>query len=229
MSTIAPAPATPTAANAPRTSQAPIRSRRRPAVIGLGAALVALFGLGGAWLATSGGQTHPVQVAASDIMAGHTLTATDLRAVNVEGSVDFAATDDASQLIGKVAASDIPAGVVVAPTMLGPVVSSKGESIFGVSVKPGSYPSTGLQAGDRVRLVLAASNSGSPAAGNPTPQPAGAAAPSAWAASVISVGETRDDGSRTVDVATPAGSAAPPAAYAASGQLVIVLDQRGGD
>lgn len=227
MSTIAPAPAAPAAASASRTPHAPIRNRRRPTVIGLGAALVALFGLGGGWLATAGGQTHPVQVAASDIMAGHTLTATDLRPVNVEGAVDFAATDDASQLVGKVAASDIPAGAVVAPSMLGSVATHKGESIFGVSVKPGSYPSTGLQAGDRVRLVLAASTAGSPAAANPTAPPAGAAAPTAWAASVISVGEPRDDGSRTVDVSTPLGSAAPPAAYAASGQLVIVLDQRG--
>lgn len=230
MSTTATPPTTTPAPNrAPAAEPTPIRSRRRPAVIGIGAALVAVCGLGGAWLASSGGQTHPVMVAATGIQAGHTVTSTDVRPIQVTGQTEFASAQDAASLVGKVAATDIPAGAVIAPSMLGAVTASKGDSIFGVAVKPGSYPSTGLQAGDRVNLVLASTSSSTTSATAAAPKASAAAAsPTSWQASVVAVGQARDDGSRTVDFSMTGTSAIAPAAYGASGQIVIVLEQRGG-
>lgn len=217
-----PATAPPATSGAVRASAAPAPTRRRrsPALIGLGVALVALGGLGGGWLAAQGHDTQPVTVAAAALPAGHTISAADLRTVQVAGDVGFPVTADPSTLVGKVASTTVAPGTVMADTMASGVPGpAGGQSIIGVPLKPGQYPAIGVQSGDGVSLVR-----GSAAQG----EPAQKGAPQAWAGIVTNVSEPTDDGVRTVDVALTAAQAPAAAAATTSGTVVLVLTARGG-
>lgn len=217
-----PATAAPTPSERPAAATpASTRRRRSPALIGLGVAMIALGGIGGGWLATRGQDTHPVTIAASAMPAGHTITQTDLRTVQVAGDIPFAATADSAQLVGKVTTGSIASGTVMADSMAaaGMPDLSKGQSIVGVPLKAGQYPALGLHPGDGVTLVRGATAQ--------DVNPAKPAAPTVWAGRVITVSEPSEDGVRVVDVALEAGQAPTAAAATTSGAVVLVLTGRG--
>lgn len=214
--TVPPAPSSDRPAAA---TPAPTRRRRSPALVGLGVALIALGGIGGGWLGTRGHDTHPITIAATAMPAGHTITATDLRTVQVAGDIPFASTADAAQLLGRVTTGSVDAGTVMADSMAaGPPGISKGQAIVGVPLKAGQYPALGLHSGDNVALVRGVAAQGANTANT---------APTAWTGRVITVTEPNEDGVRVVDVALEAGQAPAAAAATTSGTVVLVLTGRG--
>src|SRR5436190_22975004 len=67
----------------PRAALEPVRTRRRPLLIGLGLALTALGGLGAAWLASSGTGTTSVIGVAREVRAGQIIQRQDLVSVQI--------------------------------------------------------------------------------------------------------------------------------------------------
>ncbi len=116
-------PGLPTSARPPSRDNHPpftagVRLRRRPAVIGLGIALIVLGSLGAAWLVTTLAGAAGVVVAARDIPAGQVITAEDLRVADIGGTttgtayIPAGALDDA---IGRRTTVPLLTGQVVPP------------------------------------------------------------------------------------------------------------------
>ena len=82
------------------------RGRRRPGLIVAGVALAMVGALFAVWLVASAGQRTGVVVVARDVPYGATLTAQDLTVaeVSLDPSVQAIASDDATTLVGQVAA-----------------------------------------------------------------------------------------------------------------------------
>jgi len=199
-----------------------VRARRRPAVILLGVALIALCGLGGAWLATSGAKTSPVVVARAGLTAGQPVTESDLAITQIAGGAGVAVVpgDQARSLVGKIPVNDIPAGALIAPAQLvGALTPGPGKSIVGIPVKHGQLPSIGLRAGDQVLLVVTASPGA--AAGSAPVKPG-----TSWAGVVVAVGDPADDLSRTVDVVVDQAQAIDVATAAGTNAIALILQGR---
>lgn len=230
---------------APDNPPVPTRTRRRPALIGLGVALVVLGTLGGAWLGTQLDDAEQVLVLAQDKQAGDVLTEADLRAVPVSSSgtdLAYVPLEDADQVQGQLLTGNVPAGTVLAPGMLAPEPTTPaGTYIVGIPLSTGQLPAVGLRPGDEVFLVMGVSQSAgsapAPAAGAEG-EPTLTAAQEltepgrAWSAEVVGVGQasqTDGTGAITVDVAITRADAADVAAAAATRAMSVVLQPATGD
>lgn len=194
-----------------------VRQRRRPAVIGLALALIAVCALAGAFVATRGSDPVKVLLTARDIRAGQPLTFEDFTVVDLGPAISgVVPAENQQELVGQYLRSDLPAGSVVNPAMIQPVLTpGPGASIVGIGAKPGQLPDSGLKAGDRVRVVM----------GYAQAAPAGAAGSikpgTGWTGTVVAVSEARDSGTRVVDVTLPEEQAEAIASVAATGALSI--------
>lgn len=219
--------ATEPASSKPEPPAAPtptIRQRRRPALIALGVTLAALGGLGGAYLAQRGGTPQSVLVTANRLDPGHKITLEDLKPVQI-GTVEGATTlpeGARASLVGKTVANRIDAGTILNPSsIVDAIVPGTGSSVVGIGVKPGQYPQLGLKAGDQVHIVVSANSQNTNTASTIKPG-------SAWAGSIVSVGDANRDGIRTVDVLLPADQARQAATAGGTGALTLVLDSTTG-
>lgn len=198
-----------------------VRQRRRPALILLGIALVAVFGVAGAWLATAGRDAQTVVIARQSIQAGQPITAADLGTTQVSGTITGAATvpgSDLESLTGKYATGPIPAGSLINPgSVVDRLTPKAGTAIVGVGLKPSQLPAGGLQAGDIVTLVATVS----PQGGDTNTVKPG----TTWKATVVTVGGTSDDGTSVVSFSLPGDAAVSAATAAGGGTLAVVLDQ----
>src|SRR3546814_19361304 len=81
----------------------PTKSRRRPAVIALGIALVLLGGIGVWWVTTNLTRTVSVMATSVDVSRGETITADDLTTIQLAGGqqVDAVPAADAPNLTRK--------------------------------------------------------------------------------------------------------------------------------
>ena len=132
------------------------RGRRRPGLITAGVGLVMLGALVAVWLVTAAGNRAPVVAVARDVPYGAVITAADLtRAqVSVDASVATVPAGDAAGLVGKVAATDLVAGSLLAPGQVrtaGP--PGPGEVLVPLAVAAKKVPAGGLLAGDRLLIV----------------------------------------------------------------------------
>jgi hypothetical protein len=195
----------------------PVRSRRRPAMIALGIALIVLGGLATVWLVTNMTRTVSVLVVSADVGRGDTVAAEDLRAIQVAGGQDLDAvtSDAADTVVGGTALVDLPAGTLVTSANVGDALAvPSGSSIVGVSLTRAQLPAYPLAAGDRVRLVDTPVAQGDPPAETPR----------TFAASVFTVREDAEAGTWVIDLVVPSDEAADIAARAASGRVALVLD-----
>lgn len=206
---------TTTAASA--VQPAPPRLRRRPAVLGIGVALVAAGGLTAAWLATAADTSTPVVVAAAPMLRGQVLTEQQLTTARVSGLTPDAVTP-ASQLealVGKTVVTDVPAGVPVpASAVTDSPLPKAGQAVVGILLAPGQVPTVELLPGARVRIVATPRSQEDP----PT------ATADGTAAVLVSTSADSVSGSTVANVAVPAPQAAAVAALAATGRAALVLD-----
>jgi hypothetical protein len=136
--------------------------RRRP---GLAVVAVLLIVLGAAiagLLALRIDERVPVLVARDDIAAGHKITSGDLSVARMatEG-VTVIPADRAAAVIGQYATQTITSGRLIDKAMLDTVgLLAPGQAAVGVALKPGRFPSDGVDPGDVVQVVRAADGVG---------------------------------------------------------------------
>ncbi|MEU5417776.1 SAF domain-containing protein [Streptomyces sp. NPDC020667] len=211
----------------PITQDAP-RRRRRPVVMGAGLALSAVGALIAVWMVNDAGDRVSVIATAKAIPAGAVIKPSDLVIAHVsrDAALHPVPVSQKAKIIGKAAAADIPAGILVTKDSVRDTSSlSQGKDITGILAKPGQLPSRPLEPGDEVTVVY------TPTGGSGNAQAQGAnsktdgkaAGPDSQPAVVTRVGDADANGARVVDVATTGGSSATLAAWAASGSAAIVL------
>lgn len=196
---------------------APPRLRRRPAVLGLGVALVAAGGLTAAWLVSTAGTTTSVVVAASPVLRGQILTADQLTTAQVSG-LDPTALTPASELgglVGQTVVVDVPVGAPVPGSAVAPdPLPAAGQAVVGILLPAGQVPTVDLLPGARVRIVA------TPRAQEDVPTSIGTGTP----AVLISTSVDEVSSNTVANVAVPAPQAASLAALAATGRAALVLD-----
>lgn len=197
------------------------RARRRPGLIALGVALIALGALTVAWLVSSSSQRLGVLVAARDIPFGTAISDADLAIADiaVDPGVAVIPAADRRTVVGQVAATTVVAGSLLAPGQIavaGP--PTDGQVLVGVPLKSDRLPAGGLVPGDRILVV------GTPAADADPP----AGPPATLAATVVRVGPVDVNGVAVVDVTVAAGDGPALAARAATGRIAVVVLPRAG-
>ena len=198
---------------------APPRTRRRPALLAIGVALIALAALAAAYLTQVVGSTVPVVAITQNVRAGEVLDRTDLTIahINVDPALHPIAASQLDALIGKRAAVDLSAGsLLTEAAVTDRVLPGAGRSLVGIALTAAQLPAEPLQAGDRVRIVDTPSAQGEP----PSTTPA------SIAAEVVSTVGPNDTGLTIVNVTVDAARAADLAARVATGRVALVLDSR---
>ncbi|KOV48721.1 MULTISPECIES: SAF domain-containing protein [unclassified Streptomyces] len=204
----------------PITNDAP-RRRRRPVVVGAGLSLAAVGALVSVWLVNEAGDKVSVVATRHPIAAGESIKASDLVPAEIshDSSLKSVSTSRASDLIGKQAATDLPAGVLVTEESVSAGASvTKGKSVIGILAKPGQLPTQKLRSGDSVTIVHTPQD-GSAAASSNKP----GSTPESLPAVVSRVGAPDANGAVVVDIAAAEVNSTSLAAWAASGSVAIVL------
>lgn len=197
----------------------PTRARRRPAVIALGLALVALGILASVYLTTRLGETNQVLAVGADVDRGEQITDAALITVDLPvGPTHLRPVDAAKfeEVKGQYASVDLPAGsLLTEKSYVAALTPGEGRSVVGVSLAPNQMPArTPLEPGDRVRIIE------TPVTGGDAPVEEPFAIPA-----VVAGVEDAEIGDQTVvDVEVPHGQAAALAARAATGRVALVLD-----
>lgn len=219
-----------TASTPAAPSGPPVRMRRSPVRMGLGAALIAVGGLGGAYLASQGGQSHEIVVLRSNVDAGEKITRADLatRSVSSSSQIPGISANNMGAVVDRYATGNLPAGTVLVPGMASSTFSpTTGQSVIGISVKTSQRPAVGLQAGQRVRLVMGSPGAGGGASaggGQPDQLPGGITVGQSWPAQIVAIGRPNDDQTVTVDVTVGTDTATQIATAASTGGVSIVLE-----
>ena len=190
--------------------------RRRWGRIG-GGLLAALVG---AWLFSSlylsAGDRREVLVMADGVARFATIERSDLRVVRVSGDaqVQSVAATRMDEVVGRVAATDLSAGSLLAEGQLldsGERLVKADEAVIGVLVGPGDAPVTTVERGADVSLVVR--------------PPAGAVGEvsevAGWVAGVS--GTVSSNGDRPIDVVVPRRNAAAVSAAAAERRVTLVV------
>ena len=205
-----------TSAAAPSVPSPP-KLRRRPTLIALGVALIALGGLTAAWLTTTVGNTTAVLAVAADVDRGDVITDTDLTVAQVatDPVLDPVPSGDRREVVGQRAARDLTEGTLLTATSLtGQLLPAPGDSLVGATLRPSQLPARPLRTGDQVRLVDTPRDQDDP----PT------AAPNTTTATVVGTRELPDTGETVVDLSVPQDQGAELAARVATGRVALVLD-----
>ena len=198
----------------------PTKSRRRPAVIALGIALVLLGGIGVWWVTTNLTRTVSVMATSVDVSRGETITADDLTTIQLAGGqqVDAVPAADATDLVGTTALVDLPAGTLITSANTGATLAvPAGSSIVGVTLTQAQMPGYQLAAGDQVRVVETPVTQGDPPV--ETPQ--------SFDATVFTATYDNETQVWVVDLVVPNREAPDIAARAAAGRVALVIDSTG--
>ncbi|MFD8882092.1 flagella basal body P-ring formation protein FlgA [Streptomyces erythrochromogenes] len=202
------------------TNEAP-RRRRRPVVVGAGLSLAAVGALVSVWLVNEAGDKVAVVATRHAIAAGESIKASDLVAAEIshDSALSSVPASRSSDIVGKQAASDLPAGVLVTEDSVSAGSSvTKGKSVIGILAKPGQLPVQKLRTGDSVTIVHTPQD-GSAAASSNKP----GSTPESLPAVVSRVGAPDANGAVVVDIAAAEVNSTSLAAWAASGSVAIVL------
>jgi hypothetical protein len=196
------------------------RSRRRPGLLLLGFALVAVGGLATAWVVAQAGNRTAVVVTARDLQFGQVVTASDLTTaeISLDPSVAIVPAAQRDGLVGQVATASLPAGAIVSPGSFaadGP--PTDGESLVGLALPTGRLPAEPLEAGDVVLVVP------TPAQGAEPPL----TAPESVEANVVRLTEPDMNGVSVLDVTVSERDGPTLAAWSATGRIAVVLQPPG--
>jgi hypothetical protein len=178
------------------------------------AALVAV------WLLNAAAHRVPVLVVARPVAVGSPIVTADLSRVEV--SVDSGvATVPASQVdavVGRLAATDLVPGALLAPALLTDVVPPRAGQLLVVLALPAArMPAGGLHPGDPLLVVDTPPADADP----PSLQPG------TIRATVVRVGAPDLNGVTAVDVTVSVGDGPALAARAATGRIAVMIEPRG--
>ena len=132
-------------------------TKRKPTWVLLGALMVGLSAVVGAWVFAATSDQMSVLVAAGDIGPGDVIAASDLRVIEMGRSGELRAVLSRQQdlLVGRSARGLIPAGTVLNTGLFGSAdeVIPPGMVVVGASLEPGAAPIADLKPGDAVELL----------------------------------------------------------------------------
>ena len=192
----------------------PVRGRRRPWLLGLGALLATLGGLTVVWLVGAAGDRQEVLAVRTDVAYGQALTAEDVTTarVSVDPGVAVLPTQDADAVIGLVASTRLSPGMLLTTDMVEPAGEpGAGRVLVPIAVPADRMPAGGLRPDDRL-LAVDAEGAG---AMEPTP------------ATVVRVGPADINGMTVVDVTTATQAGPGLAVAAANGHVALVVQPSG--
>jgi hypothetical protein len=192
----------------------PVRTKRSWVWKAGAIAIIIAGALGTAFLYSSSSNSAQVFVVGRDVSRGDTIEQQDLSTLDIAEGQSTAGIplSDASNVIGKVATVDLPKGSLVTPSSVAAALSiPEGQALVGLSLTPAQLPAQSLVAGDRVAIVLIATDA--------------AAASDSPAITGIVSNTTRDEASGTVivDVYVSATVAADLTSRASAGAVAIYL------
>jgi SAF domain len=213
----APAGRSPTAPpTVPRPALEPVRTRRRPLLIGLGVALTALGGLGAVWLASTGTGTVTVVGVAKEVRAGDVIEKDDLIGVQVApGSpLHTLPVDHYADVVGKRSLVRLLPGSLLNPEAVADkLVPGAGQALVGLSLGPAQRPAVEFDAGDAVQILYTPGNQD--AASSSTVSPV--------RGTVVSTQDDPDANRLIVNVTVSSSSAQTVATWGSAGRATIVL------
>ena len=200
---------------------APVRGRRRPWLLGLGALLAALGALTVVWLVGAAGQRQEVLAVRADVAYGEVVTADDMTIarVSVDPGISVLPGADRDAVVGQVATTRLTPGMLLTAGMVEPVGEpGPGRVLVPIAVPAERMPAGGLRAGDRILAVdsePAGPDAGVSVAASPT------------AATVVRVGPADINGVTVVDVTTTAAAGPRLAVSAANGHIALIVEPTG--
>ncbi len=217
-----PAPATPaTPAAAPRQART-VRPAVNAKLVAAAVGIIAICTAGAAALFGVVSGTSPLVVAATGVAKGQLIADTDLTtaAVAADPSVGVIPAAGLAGLVGQRAAVDLPAGALLTPdSVTTEPVPGPGRALVGISVTSAQAPLADLAPGTPVRLVHVSNDPGTTeaTARRATPVPA-----------VVVASGTAPDGARVIDVTVTAAAAPAVSAWAAAGDVAVIVDSVAG-
>lgn len=192
----------------------PVRSRRRPWLLGLGTMLSALGVLVVVWLVGAAGQRQEVLVVARPVDYGKAIAAEDLTVarVSVDPGVRVLPASARAGLVGQTAATRLVPGMLITQGMAEPAGEpGPGRLLVPVALASERMPAGGLRAGDRVLAVNTED----------------AAGRSLYSAAVVRVGTPDVNGVTVVDLTVAMSDGAALAVAAAKENVAIVVRPNG--
>lgn len=195
----------------------PPKLRRRPLLWAIGIALIALGGLGAAYVTTTVGDTSSVLALRADVNRGETIEASDLVAAQIpnDPALEPVPEADRERVVGQKAARDLNIGsLLTSDAFAGQIIPGPGETLVGVALTPAQMPATGIRPGDRVRIV------NTPREQENLPAKRGVE----LAATVVSLRSVPDQAMSVVDVTVSKANASRLAALVATGRVGLVVD-----
>lgn len=201
---------------------APVRARRRPWLLGLGALLAALGSLTVVWLVGVAGQRQEVLAVRAEVAYGEVLSSDDLTIarVSVDPGIAVLPGADRDTVVGQVATTRLAPGMLLTAGMVEPDGEpGPGRVLVPIAVSAERMPAGGLRAGDRILAVE------SGAAG---PDGAAAVGAAPTEATVVLVGPPDINGVTVVDVTTAAAAGPRLAVAAANGNVALIVVPNGG-
>ncbi|RKE02975.1 SAF domain-containing protein [Streptomyces sp. TLI_171] len=206
---------------APVAAPRPVSARRRrPALIGVSVALIAVGGLVGAMTLTAAGQREDVLVVAKPLAFGQVITRGDLTvaSISLDPALKPVGADQLDSIVGKHASAQLlPGTTLTKASVTSDALVQPGQQLVGIQVKPGQLPATALVPGQKVVIVSTPGQSVAADAGAST------GTPSTLPAQVVRVGSPDSSGSLTVDVSVDANAGATVAARASTGNIAIIV------
>jgi hypothetical protein len=204
-----------------RAGLAPVRGRRRPWLLGLGALLAALGSLTVVWLVGAAGQRQEVLAVRADVAYGEALTADDITIarVSVDPGIAVLPGVDRDAVVGQVATTRLVPGMLLTAGMVEPGGEpGPGRVLVPIAVPAERMPAGGLRAGDRILAIDSESAASDATAAMP-------AAPTA--ATVVRVGPADINGVTVIDVTTADASGPRLAVAAANGHVALIVEPTG--
>jgi hypothetical protein len=200
---------------------APVRGRRRPWLLGLGALLAALGSLTVVWLVGAAGQRQEVLAVRADVAYGEVVTADDMTIarVSVDPGILVIPGADRDAVVGQVATTRLTPGMLLTEGMVEPLGEpGPGRVLVPIAVPAERMPAGGLRAGDRILAVDS----------EPAGSDAGVSVAAATtAATVVRVGPADINGVTVVDVTTTASAGPRLAVAAANGRVALIVEPTG--
>jgi len=159
------APAGPATASGPPPSVAGDRlprppRRRRPGFAALAVLLVVGAAAAAGLLAIRMDERQPVLVARHDIAVGQRIERSDLAVARVAASnLKLIASGQVDSVVGRYATQNIPGGRLMDAAMLGDQGTLRPPRVaMGIPLKAGNVPASGVEAGDRVKILRRTDN-----------------------------------------------------------------------
>lgn len=189
-----------------------VRSRLDPRWLVAGILAICLGGLGAALLFTNVTSATSVISIKRTVYRDQVITADDLGIISlaVPIGLDAVTSDRLSEIIGKSAIIDLPAGGILVSSEFGEPVVAAGDVRLGLRLEAGRLPSSAVEPGASVLLVPVGRDGGEPPSGGNVP------------ATIASPPRQLTDGATVLDVTISTAEGTRIAQLAASGQLSVL-------